>query len=213
MQVIELTHTISEGMPVFPGDLPPELAAADSYEESGFRQAALKIYTHTGTHIDPPAHVYPHGRTLAAFPAGQFAGSALVIDCRGLPAGAEITVDAIEAHGSAAREADFLLFNTGWDRLWGEEAYFRGYPCLGRGAIDLILSLGCKGIGLDTPGLDPVDDAALTRHRLLLAGNIICIENLTNLGACPKWPFLFCCLPLKIAGSDGAPARAVAITD
>ena len=54
MRVIDLTHTISENMPVYPGTEPPVLAGANTYEKDGFKETKLTMYTHTGTHMDPP---------------------------------------------------------------------------------------------------------------------------------------------------------------
>lgn len=84
MRVIDLTHTISENMPVYPGTEPPVLAGANTYEKDGFKETKLTMYTHTGTHMDPPAHLFSGRTTLDAFPASQFIGKALVIECSDL---------------------------------------------------------------------------------------------------------------------------------
>lgn len=211
MKVIDLTHTITEDMPVYPGTERPRLTPANSYEADGFRETLIRMYSHTGTHIDPPAHIFPEGRTLDSFPPEQFLGKALVIDCRDLKDGEEISLERIQKYGEPAQEADFLLFNTGYDRLWGTEAYFGDYPCLSAAALEYIISGGYKGIGFDVIGLDPIADAGLTRHRRLFSEcNMINIENLCNLDKCPAGLFSFACLPLKTANGDGAPARAVA---
>ncbi len=211
MKVIDLTHVITEDMPVYPGTEPPGLTPANSYEKDGFKETLISMYSHTGTHMDPPAHLFPGRTTLDAFPPEQFIGKALVIDCRGLNAGEPITLSHIERYGEKAEEADFLLFNLGWDRLWGTEAYFGDYPCLSDAALDRIISGGYKGIGFDVIGLDPISDENLTRHkRLFSACDIVNIENLCGLDKCPAGLFNFACLPLKTANADGAPARAVA---
>ena len=211
MTVIDLTQAIAEGMPVYPGTEGPRLAPASSYERDGFKETRLTMYSHTGTHIDPPAHIFPGGTTLDRLPASQFIGTALVIDCRDVPAGGEIGMERLEPYGKALRQAGFLLFNTGWDRFWGREEYFYGYPCVSAGVLDFVLAGDYRGIGLDTIGLDPVDDAHLTRHRRLFSGrDIINIENLTGLGRCPEGIIGFGCFPIKLTESDGAPARALA---
>ena len=61
MKAIDLTHIITEDMPVYPGTEPPKLTPANSYERDGFKETLLSLYTHTGTHIDPPAHIFPDG--------------------------------------------------------------------------------------------------------------------------------------------------------
>ncbi|MEE3363062.1 MAG: cyclase family protein [Anaerovoracaceae bacterium] len=211
MKVIDLTHTIEEDMPVYPGTEPPELAQANTYEANGFKETLLRMYSHTGTHIDPPAHLFPDRPTLDSFPPGQFIGKALVVDCRDLGEGEAVTLDRVKRYGSKAERADFLLFNLGWDKRWGTEEYFGDYPCIDDDVLDYIIHGGYKGIGFDVIGLDPIPDEELTRHRKLFAEcDIINIENLKNLDQCGDGLFSFACLPLKIENCDGSPARAVA---
>lgn len=212
MKIIDLTHTIREGMPVYPGTEPPVFAPANSYEKDGFRETRLTMASHTGTHMDPPAHLFPGRTTLDAFPPEQFIGRALVIDCRGLADGAAITMARLQKYGSLAEEADFLLFYTGWDKKWGTEAYFGDYPCIDMEVLEYIIHGEYKGIGFDVIGLDPIADENLTRHKKLFAEkDILNIENLKNLGECGGELFWFSCFPLKTADSDGSPIRAVAV--
>lgn len=211
MKVIDLTHTIKEDMPVYPGTEAPKLIPANSYEEHGFKETRLEMYSHTGTHIDPPAHLFARRSTLDNLPPEQFIGKALVIDCRTLNRGEKITMDFIKKYGALADRADFLLFNLGWDKLWGKDDYFGDYPCLDDETLDYILAGDYKGIGFDVIGLDPISDVNLTRHKKLFEKkDIINIENLKNLDLCGDSLFNFSCFPLKIENSDGSPARAVA---
>lgn len=211
MKVIDLTHTIREGMPVYPGTEPPIFAPANSYEKDGFRETKLTMFSHTGTHMDPPSHLFAGRTTLDAFPPEQFIGQALVIDCRGLAEGAAITMAHLRKYGSLVEKADFLLFYTGWDEKWGTDAYFGEYPCIDMEVLETIIQGKYKGIGFDVIGLDPIADENLTRHKKLFAEtDIVNIENLKNLGKCGEGLFWFSCFPLKTADSDGAPIRAVA---
>lgn len=211
MKVIDLTHTINASMPVYPGTEPPRLLPANSYEKNGFKETLLEFYSHTGTHMDPPAHLFPDGRTLEAFPPEQFIGQALVIDCRDLQEGEEISAQRILSYGEPAEKADFLLFNLGWDKYWGTEKYFGDYPCLSFEALDLIIERKYKGIGFDVIGLDPIADEELTRHKKLFSScDMVNIENLKDLELCGPGLFRFSCFPLKIEDCDGSPVRAVA---
>lgn len=211
MKVIDLTHTITEKMPVFPGTEQPQLITVNNYDENGFRETLLKITTHTGTHIDPPAHVYSGKATLDSLPPEQFIGKALVIDCRSIKTGSHITLQHITTYGAKATAADFLLFNLGWDKYWGTEIYLGQYPCLNDEAINFILESNYKGIGFDVMGIDPINDENLTLHKKLFKNKqIVNIENLKNLDLCGSDLFWFSCFPLKIANSDGSPVRAVA---
>ncbi len=114
MRVIDLTHTIKENMPVYPGTVPPKLIPANSYEEDGFKETLLQMYTHTGTHMDPPAHIFVGRTTLDEFPPEQFIGKALVIDCHELREGEVISMEHIWKARENVKKADFLLFYLGW---------------------------------------------------------------------------------------------------
>ena len=211
MKVIDLTHVIEEGMPVYPGTEPPSFEPANTYERDGFKETRISMFTHTGTHMDPPAHLFAGGTTLDAFPPDQFIGKALVIDCTGLSEGEPITTERLEPYGQKVGDADFLLFRLGWDTRWGTDAYFGDYPCVDDAVLNLILEGDYKGIGFDVIGLDPIADESLPRHRRLFEGKgIVNIENLCNLGLCGDDLFWFSCFPLKIADCDGSPIRAVA---
>ncbi len=211
MRVIDLTHVIREDMPVYPGTEPPRLEPANTYERDGFKETRITMFSHTGTHMDPPAHLFPDGLTLDRFPPEQFIGKAVVIDCHDLAEGEPITMERIRRVGEDVERADFLLFYLGWDRRWGTAAYFGDYPCLDDEVLDFILRGSYKGIGFDVIGLDPIADAKLTRHRKLFAGKpIVNIENLCHLDQCGPGLFRFSCFPLKTENSDGAPVRAVA---
>lgn len=211
MKVIDLTHVIESNMPAYPGTEPPALEPANTYEKDGFKETKISMYTHTGTHIDPPAHLFQGRTTLDAFPPEQFIGKALVIDCTSLNEGESITADHLSRYGEKADMADFLLFRLGWDERWGTDAYYGDYPCIDDSVIEYILAGDFKGIGFDVIGLDPIADEDLTRHKKLFKEkDIINIENLCNLGSCGTELFWFSCFPLKITDCDGSPARAVA---
>lgn len=212
MTVIDLTHTIRESMPVYPGTEPPRLEVANTYEKDFFKETKMTMFTHTGTHMDPPAHIFPGRTTLDQFPADQFIGKALVIDCRELKEGDAITMTHLTRYGEKLDQADFLLFNLGWDRYWGTEAYFGNFPCIDMEVLDCILASNYKGIGVDTISIDPMN--SLTRHRKLFREkDIVVVENLKDLHKCGIDLFRFSAFPLKLSDCDGSPVRAVAWFD
>ncbi len=211
MKAIDLTHFISEDMPVYPGTESPKLSPANTYEKDGFKETRISMYSHTGTHMDPPAHLFAGRTTLDQFPVSQFVGKALVIDCTDLADGLRVPLEYITRYGQRADEAEFLLFRFGWDKHWGTPAYFGNYPCLSDEAVDYIIHTRKKGVGLDVIGIDPIDDIHLTIHRKLFAENeIVVIENLMNLDQIGDDLFWFMALPLKHVDADGSPIRAIA---
>lgn len=126
MKVIDLTHTISEDMPVFPGSETPKLTTKSTYEKDGFKETLLQMYSLVGTNMDPPAHIFTNRKILDQFSPEQFIGKALVVDCRDLKEGQVIAMDKINI--DKAKLADFLLFNLGWDKHFKDETYFNDFP-------------------------------------------------------------------------------------
>ncbi|HSQ88320.1 cyclase family protein [Romboutsia sp.] len=214
MKVIDLTHTISENMPVYPGTEGPKLQVANTYEKDGFKETLLTMFSHTGTHMDAPSHLFEQRTTLDSFSVEQFLGKGLVIDCSDLQEGERITMRYIEHVKEKADQAQFILFYTGWDNRWGTSSYFGEYPYITQEVVKYLIDSKKKGVGLDVIGIDPISDENLMIHRKLLAEHdIVIIENLTCLGEVGNELFTFCALPIKYANSDGAPIRAIAILE
>jgi len=221
MKIIDLTHPISENMPMYPGTDTPKLHVASNHTEHGFMETLISLYSHTGTHIDAPAHLFASGLTLDEYPVEQFVGKALIVDCRMLKKGEKISMTLIEEKGNSLNEADFLLFLTGHDKLWGSSDYFRGFPLLSEEAVDRINRRKLKGIGIDAPSFDPVtiDESEQTLNELhnhcaiLKTNRTVLLENLCNLDEVGNDLFLLCALPLNTVNADGAPARMIALVE
>jgi kynurenine formamidase len=207
--IVDLSHFIDNDMPVYPGDLVPSIKNMASIENEGYQENELTLSTHTGTHIDAPAHIIPGGYTLDAFPPGKFFGEGLVLDCRKMK---KITTDTIILSLSS-HAPDFVLFYTGWDIYWGTDVYYGKIPVLDLDAAKYLSDLSLKGVGIDAPSFDPVGSESLGNHKTLLNNNIVLIENLTGLGYLLEKKFIFSCFPLKIKSADGSPVRATAIIE
>ena len=215
MKIIDLTRLIAEDMPMYPGTDAPKLHVAYSHEESGFMETLISLYSHTGTHIDAPAHFYTNGLTLDQIPIERFVGKALVIDCRNLGKGENISMRLLEEKGSVLYEAEFLLFLTGCSALWGSPDYFVNFPVLSCEAAEWINRCKLKGVGTDASSIDPVGavDELLNHKAILKTNNTVFLENLCNLEEIGNELFTLCALPLHTKNSDGAPARIIAMID
>ena len=219
MKIIDLTHPITESMPMYPGTDAPKLQVAHSYKDFGFMETLISLYSHTGTHIDAPAHLYPGGRTLDQYPVEQFVGNALVIDCRRLQNNEKISLQLLEERGSELYEAEFVLFLTGHSALWGNPEYFGSFPVMSDEVVEWVNQRKLKGIGIDAPSFDPVtvenlEQAAdeLHHHRAILKTNhTLLLENLCRLEEIGDDLFTLCALPVKTENADGAPARVIAM--
>lgn len=209
MKVIDLTHVIQPGMTVFPGTEPPVFEVGSSIETDGFEEKKITMFSHTGTHMDAPAHIIPGARRLDQFPIDRFTGKACVVDVSGVEGG-KIDVSAVEARADVLGEADFVILRSGWSRYWDSEQYFQGFPVLSSEAAQWLVEARIQGVGIDMISVDEVDSTEFAVHNILLGADLVIIENLTNLEVLPDSLFSFFCFPLKIEQADGSPVRAVA---
>ena len=208
-RLIDLTHPVAPGMPAYPGTDPPTFTPVAAVADDGYAERTVTMVSHTGTHLDAPAHMIPGGATLDALPVDTFAGPACVIDVREC-AGGTVGVDRLEPHADVIARCDFVLLRTGWDARWGTPAFFDDFPLLTADAARRLAAAGLKGVGADVISYDPVGADEFPIHHVLLGAGLILVENLTGLDALPDGPFEFACYPLKLADADGAPCRAVA---
>lgn len=210
MHVIDLTHTLRTGMPVFPGDEAVNIRRTHFVNKHGFANTSLALSNHVGTHVDVAAHIYADAPGLDALGPDNFTGWGAVVDLTDLdspfidqPRLAPLSdIDAL----------DFVLLHTGWDKHWNTERYYTDFPTLTETACRFLGGLELKGIGLDTPSPDPVKSTDLRAHKALLDHGLVIVENLTNLHELPTHDFVFACLPLPIADADASPVRAVGMT-
>lgn len=193
-----------------PGDITPR---TERLEFDGFCTANISLCSHSGTHIDAPAHLSSQSVTLDMMPPETFWGLALLVDARAA-AGREVEIADLAPHAEKLAEADFLLLRTGWEEKFGTEEYLAGFPTLSREAAQYALSLGIRGFGFDTISADSVESEECPIHKTLLGAGALIIENLRGLGALPAGEtFPLAALPMPLAGADGAPARVMAVLE
>ena len=172
--IIDLTHTITPEMPMYPGSAAPSIKPTGSLTRNGFRETQLTIASHTGTHMDAPSHMLPLGSTLEVLPASQFCGRAVVLDVSDLPPRSIITADYLRAQNGVIRSADFVLFYTGWEKKWGTDAYYDDdFPVPDQEAAKYLVSCGLKGVGTDALSVDTLRDEQFLAHKTLLEGGLV----------------------------------------
>jgi len=207
MKIIDLTHSIEEGMPVYPGTQPPEIKIATTIEKEGFEERLLTMFSHTGTHMDAPSHIKAGGLTLSDFEISDFTGRAVLIDVRGLSG---ISEEFLVKYSEKLKNAQFAVLFSGWDRYWGSTEYFENYPVLEPEAAFYLTSFSLKGVCMDMISIDPADTVTFANHKILFEKGLFIVENLTCLEKVFPQDFILTCLPLKISGGDGSPVRAYA---
>ncbi len=212
MKIIDLSHKVSSTMPVYPGTECPEISTPCTIENNGFVEKKITMYSHTGTHVDAPAHLTKDAATLDQIPLNHYIGKTSVLNL------SQINNPTIETKDLASfqdffEKSEFILLFTGWSKLWNKAAYFENYPVLTIEAAKWVTRFNLKGIGIDMISMDRLDSHSFPIHKIFLKKNIIIIENLTNLEHIPDTSFIFSCFPLKIAHADGSPVRAVALIE
>ncbi|MBK8654610.1 MAG: cyclase family protein [Haliscomenobacter sp.] len=202
MKFIDLTHSFSRKMPVFPGDAYPEWRQAATIEKNGYNVVQLRTGMHVGTHMDAPNHMVEGGRMLSDFPPEHLIGPACVVN-----AFEKSRVTLNELDQTALNRAAIVLVYTGWDRYFGQEIYYRDYPELDLEFASALVEAGIKIVGLDFPSPDREPYAV---HKKLLGNEVLIVENLTGLEALLPYPDIeVMALPARYE-ADGAPVRVVA---
>lgn len=210
MRIVDLSHPIEANMNVFPGDPIPDIAPLAVMERDGYRTKRISLCTHTGTHIDAPAHMIADGVTLDKMPCERFFGTALMADIHTHVGLVEFTD--LDTSAEELASADFLILYTGYGEKWQSKGYLNDFPILSRECVSKLVAAGLKGIGVDTISVDPVTSEDCAIHKILLSSGLVILENLCNLHRLPYGkPFRIAAFPLPIKGADGAPARIVAI--
>jgi kynurenine formamidase len=213
MKIIDLSHTLQNNMPVFPGMTQPQFTEKFTVEKDGYKETEIKMLSHTGTHIDCPAHMLNSSITTDTVDLSSFYGSAFVADFSHKNNAEQITIEDISIYEKQLIEKNIILIYTNWDKQWGFPSYLESFPYLSTQAVEFIVKCGIRAIGLDVISLDAIDSVDYENHHIALSNNLVIIENLCHVDLLINQNFIFSAFPLKIIDGDGSPVRAVAILD
>jgi arylformamidase len=211
MKLWDVSRTLSNDLAEWPGDVPchfkltKEISKGDSVN-----LGAISMSVHNGTHADARFHFETDGETIEKPALEIYMGRAAVVDlAEGFSRSSEkhlITLDDLRPHSEEIAETSRLLIKT---NRWKDSTVFpKQIPVI---AADVPLWLqknGVKLLGLDLPSVDEIDSKSLQNHHALAGAGIAIVESLDLRGVGPGI-YNFVALPLKIAGGDGAPLRAV----
>jgi kynurenine formamidase len=200
--IYDLTQTINEDLPVYPGDPKTKLEPVGDIDQTGFVDHLLTIDSHSGTHIDAPAHMIAGGKELKDYPIDRFIGRGVCLDVRNGFNDRDIKQQ-INEEGLA------VLFYTAASDYFYEPKYWQDYPVMNQACTKILIDKKVSIVGVDAGSFDNTEDFPV--HKTLLTASIVLIENLTGLEPLVGKIFDFYALPLKLE-KDGAPARVIAIT-
>lgn len=208
MKIHDISLTISTSLPVWPGDPAIHMERVAKIElGANANLTSLAISAHTGTHIDAPFHFIADGPTVETLDLNVLHGPALVIDLPGIT-----TIHAQDLESAAIPpNTTRLLIKTDNSNLWplNPTTFVEDYIAIESDAAQWLVDHGVKLIGVDYLSVAPFHDLSPT-HKILLGSGIIIVEGLDLSNISPK-EYLFTCLPLKLLGADGAPARAILV--
>jgi len=209
VELVDLSVPIVTGMPVYPGDPEVTIGPALTAARDGVNVLAVHMGSQSGTHVDAPYHLDDALPDLDALPLERFAGPAHVVDARGAVPRSPIGPEALE--GVTGR---IVLVATGWSAHWGTPAYPE-HPYLTEEAARLLVERGVHTVGIDALSVDPTPAEDFPAHRVLCGAHAVIAENLTGLdrlleAQAEGLAIEVSLLPIRLAGADGAPVRAVA---
>lgn len=199
----DISQTLRPGLPVWPGDTPFSHGRRWSQgEDSPVTVSHFATTVHAGTHADAPLHYSPQGLDAAGAPLDAYIGPCRLIDARGQ--GAAIGAAFIER--SVIAPPPRVLFRT-YERF-PRDQWLADFTAIEAAAIYALAARGVRLVGLDSPSLDPQDSKTMEAHLAVLAADMRVLEGLV-LDDAPPGDYELIALPLKLAGLDASPVRAV----
>jgi arylformamidase len=206
-EIVDISLPLATGLPVWPGDPPFLREAVATVERDGYALTRLHLTTHTGTHVDPAAHMLAGGATLDAVPLGRWIGRCRVV---AIPDDAPLVTAAHLEAAAIPAGVTRLLLKTRNSARWaaGPQAFDTAAVALGLDAARWCVARGIALVGIDGLSIEayPADPPVV--HHELLGHGIIVLEGL-DLSAIAPGDWALIALPLQVAAGDGAPARAI----
>ncbi|MCC7203652.1 MAG: cyclase family protein [Phycisphaeraceae bacterium] len=202
---IDVTLTIRQGMVTWPGDpvYRRELFAGMA-DGAPCNASMLHMSAHTGTHLDAPRHFVTDGKTIEQIPLDAVMGVVKVIRVHDPAA---VTPEELGRH--PLERGDRILFRTrNSDTPYGEEPFNRKFVSIRRDAAEMLVQAGVRTVGVDYLSVGAIDGDGVQTHQVLLGAGLWLIEGL-YLAQIEEGRYEMVCLPLKLEGSDGAPARVL----
>jgi arylformamidase len=215
-RLIDLSHTISDGLITYPGLPAPTIrphltreASRSVYAEgTEFAIDQITMVGNTGTYLDSPFHRYADGDDLAGLPLARLVRlPATVLHLEGLD---HRGITAADLAGSPI-DGRAVLLHTGWDAHFGTAAYGHGAPFVTAEACAHLIESGAVLVGIDSVNIDDTESGgSRPAHSMLLDAGVVIVEHLTELGRLPVHGARFTAVPPKVRGFGTFPVRAYA---
>ena len=206
-RIYDISLPIEDGGLVYPGNPPIAITAQQAVARgAGANVSALALGSHTATHVDAAKHFFDDGQTVDALPLERMIGPAVVV------AVADDVLAVTAEHLRAAPLAGHtrVLIRTRNSAYNTARDFRRDYTYLAPDGAEYLVDLGVELVGVDYLSVEQFRSGHHRTHRTLLAREVVIVEGLALAGV-PVGEYQLICLPLRLAGLDGAPARAVLV--
>ena len=215
MKILDLTLTISDKIPVFPGSPHPHFIPWEKIKDDGYNLELLFLSSHTGTHLDAPYHFLEKGAKIHEISLKKLVSNAVLIKSR-KKSNESVTKTDIQKfekkHGKIASFSS-VIFYTGWQRNLQKKYYFTKNPGLSVSAAKYLASKKISLVGIDSPSIDLGTDSKFSVHQIFAKKGMLIVENLANLEKIKSSKFHLVVLPLKLKNATGSPVRAIAFVE
>ena len=215
MKIIDLTLTVSDKIPTFPGSPQPNFIPWENIKEDGYNLELLFLSSHTGTHIDAPHHFLEKGGKIHEISLEKLVSEAVLIKSK-KNSGESITktdIQKFEKNHGKIEDFSSIIFYTGWQRNLQKKYYFTKNPGLSVSAAKYLASKKINLVGIDSPSIDVGVDSKFSVHQIFAKKGMLIVENLANLDRIKSSKFHLVVLPLKLKNATGSPVRAIAFVD
>ncbi|MAG56215.1 MAG: hypothetical protein CMJ83_07995 [Planctomycetes bacterium] len=205
-EIIDISRLLSEDVAVFPGDTQFSRKWVMSIDDGcSCNTSTFTLSAHTGAHTDAPSHFVKGAPTLDQVPLDKYLGRCRVIHGKHADA---IKLDDLEGLDLAAEER--LLFRT--PNAPGDDEWDDAFAYVSKEVAERAAGDGLTLIGIDTPSVDPMTSKTLDAHRALFGGGVAILESI-DLSGVDEGVYRLIALPLRIAGADSSPVRAVLLKE
>jgi arylformamidase len=208
MRTYDISLTITPQSIVWPGDQPVNIIRTSSITAGDTANVSeIKMSCHTGTHVDAPDHFLNNGISVEDLSLDLLVGRAYVLH---LPDVDTITASVL-MNAEIPPRTRRLLFKTRNSEYWsnGEKEFQTGYVALSADAAELLVDRNVKLVGIDYLSIAPYNMGTPV-HTILLSAGVVVIEGL-DLSKVSQGRYTLHCLPMKLGGVEGAPARAILV--
>jgi arylformamidase len=211
MEFFDISLTIKNGMVVWPGDPQVKLERVSKIEEGAQANVShLEMSVHTGTHLDAPHHFVHGAKTIETLPLDVLIGPVQVVQ---LADDVDLITAGIIQNAGIAAGTTRVLFKTRNSAYWLKpvQTFEKDFVAVSSDGARALVSMGIGLVGIDYLSIAPFSDGVPT-HQILLQNGMVVLEGV-NLSGVPAGNYSLICLPQKLGGSDGAPARAILTRD